>query len=89
MICSGTHLGRARGRNAGSVTPLRKMSSVKSLPCRNDDAIPLLRTGELRGTAVGSLDERAHLIVDGSSTLPFPLGCFVPGRDVARFRLTG
>lgn len=48
----------------------------------------LLCTGEFRGTAVGSFDECAHLIVDGSSTLPLPLGCFVPGCDVARFRLT-
>jgi hypothetical protein len=44
----------------------------------------LLRTGELRGTAVCSLDKCTYLIVYSSSTLPFPIRCFLPRRDVAR-----
>src|SRR5262249_22048228 len=51
---------------------LRIWEMFKDLPdpAESNEA-SLLRTCEFRGAAAGSVDERANLIVDGSSTLPF------------------
>ena len=62
---------------------------LKDLPDPTEsNKASFLRTGELRSTAVGGVYEREHLIVNGSSAVPFPLGGFVPRCNVAGFWLS-
>jgi hypothetical protein len=63
---------------------------LKDLPDPPEgDKASLLRMGEFRSAVVGGFDERAHLIMNGSGALPFPLRAFAPRSDVAGLWLRG
>lgn len=47
----------------------------------------LLRASEFRSTVLCDLDERVHLLVNGSSTFPLPFWGFVPRSNVAILRV--